>query len=122
FPITKFLSGCGAPVIHRGQITQSSSGGAIKGGKIYRLSVCAITADGQSSPASEPLYVATTPDTDTHTITLTGISWPIFNGLSQYVVFASDQDDLICMQATGTLTGDSTGYSPTSITLTGGPY
>ena len=49
-----------------------------------------------------------------------GITWPAVAGLVSYVLFVATQDDLICAQATGTLTaGASNTYTPGSITFAG---
>jgi hypothetical protein len=51
---------------------------------------------------------------------LEGITWPAVAGLVSYVLFVASQDDLICAQATGTLTaGANNTYTPGSITFAG---
>ena len=55
------------------------------------------------------------------TFTLNDITWPAVAGLASYVLFVGTQPDLICAQATGTLTaGSGSTYTPGSITF-GGP-
>jgi hypothetical protein len=51
---------------------------------------------------------------------LEGITWPAVAGLASYVLFVATQDDLICAQATETLTaGENNTYTPGSITFAG---
>ena len=59
--------------------------------------------------------------TNTNQIVLNGITWPAIAGLASYALFASTQDDLICIQQTGALTptGGGTTYTPASITING---
>ncbi len=130
-PTNAYSPGVGAPIV--GSISVSATGGSLVGGTVVRLSLCAVDANGlPSAPmliAIVPLP-ATTPNTATYSITLDGIVWPAITGLANYIIFASNQDDLICaqqlgtyggMQASGALTatGGGTTYTPGAVTFSG---
>ena len=119
-PINEFIPGCGAPVASAGKVTQSTTGGFIPGNKTYRIALCANQSDGTYSPPSEVLIVQVPAGTNTNSITLSGIRWPLFAGLTGYTVFISDTDNLICAQAVGLLTDPGNQiYTPMSILITG---
>lgn len=111
-PANQFVPGCGPVGITSGSITHSTTGGQIRGGVTLRVAVCAKNAAGVCSPPSAIVLVQTPIDTNTNQFTINGIQWPQVSGLTGYVVFAADNDDLICAQQTGTGT-------PSSITVTG---
>jgi hypothetical protein len=132
FPVDTFIPNCGAPVITEGAIAKSSTGGFINpgtNGVTLRVSVCAAMPDSHGnllmSPPSPIVLVkiqgtgATPPGTTTNQFTISGVVWPQLPGLTKYVIFASDVDDLICAQFTGDLTGSAPAYGPSSITLSG---
>jgi hypothetical protein len=124
-PVNAFIAGAGAPVIQNAGVTQLTTGGTIPGGITLRLSVCGTNASGAAcTPASQIIYVTIPSGTNTNQVTISDIVWPSVAGLTGYVLFASQYDDLICAQATGTLTagtmvGTITPYTPTSVTFTG---
>ena len=115
-PVTAFISGCPPPEI--GSISVSSSGGSIPGGTTWRVTICAFDSTGKSSPPALIAIVQIPTGTNTNSISLADIIWPAITGLSSYGVFASDQDELICSQQSGSLTGGPV-YTPGSITVTG---
>jgi hypothetical protein len=119
-PVNQFIEGAGAPVITDGSLVLSTTGGSIPGGQTLRISVCALDADGHSTPPSLIVLTPIPAGTNTNAITISGIQWPAIAGLATYEVFVSDRDDLICRQQTGSLT-EAAGhvYSPTSITIDG---
>lgn len=132
-PTNTFSPGVGAPVA--GSIAVNATGGSLVGGTTIRLSLCALDTNGlPSAPmaiAIVPLPTTTPTNTTTYSITLQDIVWPAIAGLQNYVIFAANQDDLICGQqlsvigsvmASGALTatGGGTTYTPGSVTL-GGP-
>jgi hypothetical protein len=128
-PVTQYITGCGAVNIDNGLITVLPTGGHLQGGKTFRICVCAADPLFQLSPPSNVLLVQTPAGTNTCSIKIDGVSWPTFTGLTYYVVFAAEADDLIsgqpgspgpnirqCFQF---LTHPSGGYGPASITLKG---
>ena len=118
-PVNEFsATGAGAPGI--GTITQTSTGGSLPANSTLWVSICAIDSNGLPSAPSNIALVGTG-STSTVTFTLNGITWPAVAGLTSYVLFVGTQPDLICAQATGTLTaGSGNTYTPSSITF-GGP-
>ena len=119
-PVNTFIEGCGAPVITEGTVTQSNAGGSVKGGITLRVSICAVQGStGQASPPSNVILIQIPTGADTNQFTVKGVVWPHFAGLTGYILFASDQDDLICFQQTGDLSGSIGSYTPTDITFTG---
>jgi hypothetical protein len=118
-PVNEFsATGAGAPGI--GSISQSTTGGSLPGNVTLRVAICAIDSTGLPSAPSNIAIIGTS-GSGTDTFTLEGITWPAVAGLVSYVLFVATQDDLICAQATGTLTaGSSNTYTPGSITF-GGP-
>jgi hypothetical protein len=116
-PVNEFsATGAGAPGI--GSITQGATGGSLPANTTLRVAICAIDANGVPSAPSNIVIVGTGPAAG-GSITLNGITWPAVTGLASYVLFVGTQDDLICAQATGTLTAGSGGtvYTPGSITF-----
>jgi hypothetical protein len=119
-PINQFSpTGAGAPSI--GSITQASTGGSLLGCVTLWAALCALDANGIPSVPSSIAIIGTATLAG-GTFTLNNITWPAIPGLTSYVLFVGSQADLICMQASGTLTAGSGGttYTPTSITF-GGP-
>ena len=119
-PVNEFsATGAGGPVI--GSITQSSTGGSLPANSTLLVSLCAIDGSGLPSAPARIAIIGTSAS-GTDSFTLADIIWPAVSGLASYVLFVSTQDDLICAQATGTLTAGSGGttYTPGSITF-GGP-
>jgi len=118
-PVNEFsATGAGAPGI--GSISQSTTGGSLPANATLRVAICAIDSDGLPSAPSNIAIIGTSAS-GTDTFTLENITWPAVAGLVSYVLFVATQDDLICAQATGTLTaGSSNTYTPGSITF-GGP-
>ncbi len=117
-PVNEFsATGAGAPGI--GSISQSSTGGLLPANVTLRVAICAIDSSGLPSAPSNIAIIGTS-GSGTDTFTLENITWPAAAGLVSYVLFASTQDDLICAQATGTLTaGPNNTYPPGSITFAG---
>ena len=118
-PVNEFsATGAGAPGI--GSISQSTTGGSLPANATLRVAVCAIDSNGLPSAPSNIALIGTSAS-GTDTFTLQNITWPAVAGLASYVLFVATQDDLICAQATGTLTaGPNNTYTPGSITF-GGP-
>lgn len=118
-PVTAYAPSIGAPIIPT--ITQSPTGGAIPGGTTWRLCLCALDTLGRPGPPSAVMIVQVPTGTNTNQITLSNISWPPVNNLSEWQLFASNQDDLICEQASGLLVGPdaNNNYTPTTIILPG---
>jgi hypothetical protein len=118
-PVNEFsATGAGAPGI--GSISQSAAGGSLPANVTLRVAICAIDSNGLPSAPSN-IAIIGTPASGTGTFTLEDITWPAVAGLVSYVLFVATQDDLICAQATGTLTaGPNNTYTPGSITF-GGP-
>ncbi|HUJ78675.1 MAG TPA: hypothetical protein VLY45_00005, partial [Nitrospiria bacterium] len=118
-PVNEFsATGAGAPGI--GSISQSTTGGSLPANATLRVAICAIDSNGLPSAPSNIAIIGTSAS-GTDTFTLEGVTWPAVAGLVSYVLFVATQDDLICAQATGTLTaGSSDTYTPGSITF-GGP-
>ncbi len=84
------------------------------------VAVCAIDSNGLPSVPSNIAFIGTGTASG-GTFTLDDITWPAVAGLASYVLFVGTQPDLICAQATGTLTaGTGDTYTPGSITF-GGP-
>lgn len=118
-PVNEFsATGAGAPGI--GSISQSTTGGSLPANVTLRVAICGIDSNGLPSAPSNIAIIGTS-GSGTDTFTLENITWPAVAGLVSYVLFVATQDDLICAQATGTLTaGSSNTYTPGSITF-GGP-
>jgi hypothetical protein len=118
-PVNEFSStGAGAPGI--ASISQAAAGGSLPANATLRVAICAIDSNGLPSAPSN-IAIIGTPASGTGTFTLEDITWPAVAGLVSYVLFVATQDDLICAQATGTLTaGSNNTYTPGSITF-GGP-
>jgi hypothetical protein len=84
------------------------------------VAICAIDSNGLPSVPSNIIIIGTSAS-GTDTFDLQSIIWPPVAGLVSYVLFAGTQPDLICAQATGTLTaGTGSTYTPSSI-IFGGP-
>jgi len=117
-PVNEFsATGAGAPGI--GSISQSATGGSLPANATLRVAICAIDSSGLPSAPSN-IAILGTSASGTDTFTLEGITWPAVAGLASYVLFVATQDDLICAQATGTLTaGANNTYTPGSITFAG---
>ncbi len=117
-PVNEFsATGAGAPGI--GSISQSSTGGSLPANVTLRVAICAIDSSGLPSAPSNIAIIGTSAS-GTDTFTLENITWPAVSGLAPYVLFVSMKDDLICAQATGTLTaGPNNTYTPNSITFAG---
>ena len=65
------------------------------------------------------MLVSTPTGTSTNQIRLNNIAWPAVAGLTQYMIFAASQDDLISLQVEAALTaGPGNSYTPGSLTLT----
>ena len=118
-PVNEFsATGAGAPGI--GSVSQSATGGSLPANATLRVAICAIDSNGLPSAPSNIAIIGTS-TSGTDTFTLEGITWPAVAGLVSYVLFVATQDDLICAQATGTLTaGSNNTYTPGSISF-GGP-
>jgi hypothetical protein len=118
-PVNEFsATGAGAPGI--GSISQGTTGGSLPANVTLRVAICAIDSSGLPSAPSNIAIIGTSAS-GTDTFTLEGITWPAVAGLVSYVLFVATQDDLICAQATGTLTaGTGNTYTPGSISF-GGP-
>jgi len=118
-PVNEFsTTGAGAPGI--GSISQSTTGGSLPANITLWVAICAIDSSGLPSAPSN-IAIIGTGTASGGSFTLDHIIWPAVTGLASYVLFVGTQPDLICAQATGTLsagTGDT--YTPTSITF-GGP-
>ena len=117
-PVNEFSStGAGAPGI--GAVSQSATGGSLPANVTLRVAICAIDSNGLPSAPSSIAIVGTSAS-GTDSFTLEDITWPAVSGLVSYVLFVATQDDLICAQATGTLTaGANNTYTPGSITFAG---
>jgi len=117
-PVNEFsATGAGAPGI--GSISQSATGGSLPANATLRVAICAIDSGGLPSAPSNIAIIGTS-SSGTDTFTLESITWPAVAGLASYVLFVATQDDLICAQATGTLTvGSNNTYTPGSITFAG---
>ena len=111
-PCNQFIPGCGAVDVKAGGVSRAATGGHLIGGATYYIQVCGKNAAGQYSPPSEVLVCQIPVGTNTNTVTLTNISWPSGASLTSYAVFASDTEDLICLQ-------QSAASVPSSITITG---
>ena len=118
-PVNEFsATGAGAPGI--GSISQSTTGGSLPANVTLRVAICAIDSNGLPSAPSNIAIIGTGTAAG-GSFTLENITWPAVAGLASYVLFVATQDDLICAQATGTLTaGPNNTYTPGSITF-GGP-
>jgi len=118
-PVNEFsATGAGAPGI--GSITQSATGGSLAADITLWVAICAIDSNGLPSAPSNIAIIGTGAAAG-GTFTLDNITWPAVAGLASYVLFVGTQPDLICAQATGTLTaGTGNTYTPGSITF-GGP-
>ena len=119
-PVNEFsATGAGAPGI--GSVAVNATGGVLPANTTYWVAICALDANGVPSVPSN-IAIVGTGSAIGGSITLNGITWPAVTGLASYVLFIGSQDDLICAQATGTLTatGGGTTYTPGSITF-GGP-
>lgn len=123
-PVNSSIPGCGAPQIKSGNVTQSTTGGALTGGQTIYISVCAGNGT-QLSPPSDIIAVQIPSGTSTNRIILSGIQWPQATGLTNYYWFASSDlnnvssvaNTLIGLQASGSLSSGSGGYTPSSITI-----
>ncbi len=117
-PVNEFsATGAGAPGI--GSIAQATTGGTLPANVTLRVAICAIDSNGLPSAPSNIAIIGTS-GSGTDTFTLENIAWPAVAGLVSYVLFVATQDDLICAQATGTLTaGPNNTYTPASITFAG---
>jgi hypothetical protein len=117
-PVNEFsATGAGAPGI--GSISQSTTGGSLSANTTLRVAICAVDSNGLASAPSNIAIIGTS-GSGTDSFTLEGITWPAVAGLVSYVLFVATQDDLICAQATGTLTvGANNTYTPGSLTFTG---
>jgi hypothetical protein len=118
-PVNEFsATGAGAPGI--GSITQSATGGSLAADVTLWVAICAIDSSGLPSAPSNIAIIGTGTAAG-GSFTLDNITWPAVAGLASYVLFVGTQPDLICEQATGTLTaGTGNTYTPNSITF-GGP-
>jgi hypothetical protein len=118
-PVNEFsATGAGAPGI--GSISQGTTGGSLPADITLWVAVCAIDSNGIPSVPSNIAFIGTGTASG-GTFTLDNITWPAVAGLASYVLFVGTQPDLICAQATGTLTaGTGDIYTPGSITF-GGP-
>ena len=92
------------------QATTSPTGGTIPGGHTYIIIICAIDAGGNYSPPSGPLTVTIPPTTNTNTLTISNIGWPL--GANGYTVFVGTDHYNITQQFTTT-----GGAPPTNVTL-----
>jgi len=117
-PVNEFsATGAGAPGI--GSIMRGT-GGSLPASTTLWVSLCALDANGVPSIPANIAIIGTGPAAG-GTFTLHDITWPAVAGLASYVLFAGTEPDLICAQATGTLTaGPGNTYTPASITF-GGP-
>ena len=118
-PVNEFsATGAGAPGI--GSISQSTTGGSLPANITLWVAICAIDSNGLPSAPSN-IAIIGTGTASGGSFTLDDIIWPAVAGLASYVLFVGTQPDLICAQATGTLTaGTGDTYTPSSITF-GGP-
>lgn len=118
-PINTFAPNVGTPFVKT--VSQSTTGGFLLGGVTVRITVVAFDSTGLPSPPAEIAIVQLPASTNTNTITMSGVEWPRAAALTNYNIFASTADSLICFQATGVLTpgADPLTYTPTSITLSG---
>src|SRR5208283_2863143 len=118
-PVNEFsATGAGAPGI--GSISQSATGGSLAADVTLWVAICAIDSNGLPSAPSNIAIIGTGTAAG-GSFTLNDITWPAVSGLASYVLFVGTQPDLICEQATGTLTaGTGNTYTPGSITF-GGP-
>jgi len=118
-PVNEFsATGAGAPGI--GSISQSATGGSLAVDITLWVAICAIDSNGLPSAPSNIAIIGTGTAAG-GTFTLDNITWPAVSGLASYILFVGTQPDLICAQATGTLTaGTGNTYTPASITF-GGP-
>lgn len=124
-PVNQFIPNCGPVGITQGKITQSTTGGYLPRNTTLRVTLCARNADGVCTPTSKVVLVRTGSTTDTNAFTLHSVQWPLRTDLADYVLFVSDDDDLICAQPvpipTDVLTAgtDPETYTPVDITCTG---
>jgi hypothetical protein len=118
-PVNEFsTTGAGAPGI--GSISQSTTGGSLSANITLWVAICAIDSSGLPSAPSN-IAIIGSGTASGGSFTLDDIIWPAVTGLASYVLFVGTQPDLICAQATGTLTaGTGDTYTPSSITF-GGP-
>lgn len=116
-PVNDFIPNCGSPEIPLANVSQVPTGGSIPGNITLFLQLCATDANGRYSPASAPITIDIVPGTNTNQVSMAGIIWPNIVGLTGYVVFASDRENLICGQQTGSMSGSIGAYHPTLITL-----
>jgi hypothetical protein len=105
-PVNSFIPNCGPVGAKKGGITRSDTGGFIPGGTTLYIQIAAYidNPDGSRvySPPSEVLVQQVPNGTDTNSLTITNIQWPSVSGLTGWVLFASDAEDLICGQKSGT--------------------
>lgn len=113
-PVNEFSPGAGAPGV--GSVSQATTGGSLPASATLWAAVCAIDANGLPSAPSNIIPIGTSAS-GTDTFTLADIVWPAVSGLASYVLFIGTAPDLICRQATGTLTGSGVTYTPNSITF-----
>ena len=118
-PVNEFsTTGAGAPGI--GSISQSTTGGSLLANITLWVAICAIDSSGLPSAPSN-IAIIGSGTASGGSFTLDDIIWPAVAGLASYVLFVGTQPDLICAQATGTLTaGTGDTYTPSTITF-GGP-
>jgi hypothetical protein len=117
-PVNDFIPNCGPVEIALSNVGLATTGGNIPGGTTVFLQVCATDEKGRYSPPSSPLTIEVPAGTNTNQIVLSGILWPSSSGLTGYTVFAAYQENLICGQQAGSLTGGGP-YAPSSITVDG---
>ena len=101
-PVNKFATVLPPPLIPI-QGTTSATGGSISGGQSIYLMLSGIDVSGLYTPLSQPCLVNVPAGTNTNTITLPSIYWPV--GTTGWVLYGGLDQQRFCEQTSGT--GDS---------------
>lgn len=92
------------PIVGR-QGTTASTGGTIPGTAAYYYCLCAVDSEGKFSPHSRVCKIDVTSGTDTNTLTIPVLEWPV--GMSAWKLFGGTSPHLMTLQAGGSSTGAS---------------